>query len=180
VSKRLALLVCLLAALHGRSAAAPSTKKQSPPQKTVGTASKKPAPSRSTAETAHAKKPTVPKPADVRPERSAKTDPAAHPSVEVRIVAARAAFQAGHYAEVPTTLVKLLSESQCSPPQLAAIYELLASAYVALGQPELAVHCFTELLTRRPAFTLDPIRTSPKIRAALDEARLHSVGRRAM
>lgn len=105
-----------------------------------------------------------------RPERP----PAASPprvSSDSRIAAARELYQAGRYAEVPTALVKLLSESQLTAAQLAAVYELLASAYVALGQTELAIRCFSEVLSRRPAFALDPVRTSPKIRAALDQAR---------
>lgn len=100
----------------------------------------------------------------------------ARPSVESRIAAARETYQAGRYAEVPTALVKLLSESPLSPQQLAAVYELLASAYVALGQTELAIRCFGEVLSRRPAFALDPVRISPKIRAALDQAKLQAAG----
>lgn len=105
------------------------------------------------------------------PQRPERPPSVARPSVESRIAAARDAYQAGRYAEVPTALVKLLSESPLSPPQLAAVYELLASAYVALGQTELAIRCFSEVLNRRPAFALDPVRTSPKIRAALDKAK---------
>lgn len=108
------------------------------------------------------------------PERPSSSSSSFRPSVESRIAAAREAYQAGRYAEVPTALVKLLSESPLSPPQLAAVYELLASAYVALGQTELAIRCFGEVLSRRPAFALDPVRISPKIRAALDQARLQA------
>ena len=112
--------------------------------------------------------PPIPSSPPERPPSSVR------PSIESRIAAAREAYQAGRYAEVPTSLVKLLSESPLSPPQLAAVYELLASAYVALGQTELAIRCFGEVLSRRPAFALDPVRISPKIRAALDQARLQA------
>lgn len=112
------------------------------------------------------------------PERPPSAAPL-RPNVESRIAAAREAYQAGRYAEVPTALVKLLSESPLSPPQLAAVYELLASAYVALGQTELAIRCFGEVLSRRPAFALDPVRISPKIRAALDQARLQAASQQA-
>jgi hypothetical protein len=123
--------------------------------------------------------PPAPRPTEARTERPTRPvvpPPSPHAGVEARIAAARAAYQAGRYAEVPTALIKLLAEAQCAPGQLIAVYELLASAYVALGQPELAERCFTELLTRRPSFALDPVRTSPKIRAALDAARLHGAG----
>lgn len=118
-------------------------------------------------------RPIAPPPVGSPPERPPA---ASRANVESRIAAAREAYQAGRYAEVPTALVKLLSESPLSPPQLAAVYELLASAYVALGQTELAIRCFSEVLARRPAFALDPVRTSPKIRAALDQARLQATG----
>ena len=106
-----------------------------------------------------------------RPERPPTPSPQPRLSSDSRIAAARELYQAGRYAEVPTALFKLLTESQLTAPQLAAVYELLASAYVALGQTELAIRCFSEVLSRRPAFALDPVRISPKIRAALDQAR---------
>ncbi len=110
-----------------------------------------------------------------RPDRTA-SGTAPRLSSDARLAAAREVYQAGHYAEVPTTLIKLLTESQLTPSQLVAVYELLASAYVALGQTELAIRCFSEVLSRRPAFALDPVRTSPKIRAALDQARTSGAG----
>lgn len=117
----------------------------------------------------------VPRPALAPPTSGPARPPAPSPlpraNNDSRIAAARELYQAGRYAEVPTALVKLLAESQLTAPQLAAVYELLASAYVALGQTELAIRCFSEVLSRRPAFALDPVRVSPKIRAALDQAR---------
>lgn len=91
--------------------------------------------------------------------------------VEARLLAARETFGRGQYPETVTALVRLLAEGPTTPSQLVAVYELLASAYVALGQTELAVRCFAELLTRRPDYALDPVRISPKIRSALARAR---------
>lgn len=97
--------------------------------------------------------------------------------VEARLLAAREAYGRGQYPETVTALVKLLAEGPTTPSQLVAVYELLASAYVALGQTELAVRCFAELLTRRPDYALDPVRVSPKIRSALARARVESEDR---
>lgn len=97
--------------------------------------------------------------------------------VEARLLAAREAYGRGQYPETVTALVKLLAEGPTTPSQLVAVYELLASAYVALGQTELAVRCFAELLTRRPDYALDPVRVSPKIRSALARARTENEDR---
>ena len=70
-----------------------------------------------------------------------------------------------------TLLVKLLTEVDPTEAQLVDIYRLLACAYVALGETELAVNAFREVLDRKPEFRLDPVQTSPKIRAALNAAR---------
>ena len=73
--------------------------------------------------------------------------------------------------EFMQTLTKTFAETQPSLDQQIAIYELLATCYVALGELELAVGSFTEVLRRRPDFALDPIRSSPKVRAALETAK---------
>ena len=44
-------------------------------------------------------------------------------------------------------------------------------SYVALGETELAVKALREVLDRQPDFQFDPVQTSPKIRAALAQAR---------
>ncbi|MFO0573837.1 MAG: tetratricopeptide repeat protein [Polyangia bacterium] len=116
-------------------------------------------------------------PSPVGPAAKPAPRPSARPSdenrvrVEARLVTAREAYTQGRYTDVVTVLVKLLAELPTTPSQLVAVYELLASAYVALGQTELAVRCFAELLSRRPDYALDPVRISPKIRAALARAR---------
>jgi hypothetical protein len=106
-----------------------------------------------------------------RPAASVRVSDENRVRVEARLVTAREAYAQGRYTDVVTVLVKLLAELPTTPSQLVTVYELLASAYVALGQTELAVRCFAELLSRRPDYALDPVRTSPKIRAALARAR---------
>ncbi len=91
--------------------------------------------------------------------------------VRGRVMAAERSYQDGKYTEVPAALVKLLTEVDPSEAQLIDIYRLLAFAYVALGETELAVRAFREVLDRQPGFELDPVQTSPKIRAALQKAR---------
>lgn len=93
--------------------------------------------------------------------------------IESRIAAARGQAQKGQYSEAVLSLTKAFAETQPSLEQQIAIYELLATCYVALGELDLAVGSFTEVLRRRPDFTLDPIRTSPKVRAALETAKSH-------
>ncbi len=93
--------------------------------------------------------------------------------IESRIIAARGQYQKGQYSEAVMTLTKTFAETQPSGEQQQAIYELLGACYVALGQMDLAVASFTEVLRRRPDFALDPIKSSPKIRAALETAKSH-------
>jgi tetratricopeptide (TPR) repeat protein len=88
-------------------------------------------------------------------------------------LAARALFQQGQYSESVMALTKALAETQPLFEQQIAIFELLGSCYVALGQLDLAVASFGEVLRRRPDFVFDPVKTSPKIRAALEAARSH-------
>ncbi len=93
--------------------------------------------------------------------------------IESRIATARSHAQKGQYSEAVLLLTKTFAETQPSLEQQIAIYDLLATCYVALGELDLAVGSFTEVLRRRPDFTLDPIRTSPKVRAALETAKSH-------
>ncbi len=79
-------------------------------------------------------------------------------------------YQEGSYADVPGALDKLLTDDP-SEAQLAEIFRLKAFAYVALGQDELAVNAFREVLERKPDLALDEATVSPKIRAAFDRAR---------
>ena len=129
-----------------------------------------PEPTRARAKAAAAASPTAPAAKPV-PRPNARPSDENRVRVEARLVTAREAYTQGRYTDVVTVLVKLLAELPTTPSQLVTVYELLASAYVALGQTELAVRCFAELLSRRPDYALDPVRTSPKIRAALTRAR---------
>jgi tetratricopeptide (TPR) repeat protein len=91
--------------------------------------------------------------------------------IESRIIAARAQVQQGQYTEAVLALLRALAETQPLMEQQVAIFDLLGVSYVALGQLDLAVGCFVEVLRRRPDFALDPVKTSPKVRAALATAR---------
>ncbi len=90
---------------------------------------------------------------------------------ETRLLAARGEYLDGRYADAVMSLVRILAETQPSLDQQVQIFDLLAASYVALGQLDLAVKSFGEVLHRRPDFALDPVKTSPKIRAALETAR---------
>lgn len=90
---------------------------------------------------------------------------------ETRLLAARGEYLDGNYADAVMSSVRILAETQPSLDQQVQVFELLAACYVALGQLELAVRSFGEVLHRRPDFALDPVKTSPKIRSALETAR---------
>lgn len=91
--------------------------------------------------------------------------------IETSLAVAQVAYSSGHYADAAALLVRLLTQGPLPPDSVVTVYERLAAAYVALGQTELADRCFLEVLQRRPDFSLDPVVTSPKIRAALQRAR---------
>jgi LysM repeat protein len=91
--------------------------------------------------------------------------------VRSRVRDAERAYNEGNYTDVPAALIKLLTEVDPSEAQLVEIYRLLAFAYVALGETELAVKALREVLDRQPDFQFDPVQTSPKIRNALELAR---------
>ncbi|MFO0657427.1 MAG: hypothetical protein U0787_20460 [Polyangia bacterium] len=91
--------------------------------------------------------------------------------IETRLVAARSEYADVRYAASVLLLLRVLAETQPSLDQQIQVFDLLAACYVALGQIELAVGSFGEVLHRRPDFALDPVKTSPKVRAALEQAR---------
>lgn len=91
--------------------------------------------------------------------------------IETSLAVAQVAYANGQYADAAALLVRLLTQGPLPPGSVVTVYERLAAAYVALGQMELADRCFLEVLQRRPDFSLDPVVTSPKIRAALQRAR---------
>lgn len=77
----------------------------------------------------------------------------------------------GDYWHVPLRLVRLLAREQSSDTYIAEVYKLLAIAYVALNQPQLAVDAFEEALVRNPSMALDPVTFSPKVIRAFAEAK---------
>lgn len=91
--------------------------------------------------------------------------------VAARLVEAERSYRNGNYPDVPALLDKLLADEDPSEAQLAEIFRLKAFAYVALGEEELAVNAFREVIARQPEVRLDIASVSPKIRAALDRAR---------
>lgn len=109
--------------------------------------------------------------AAVAVEETQRLDAALEQQVRGRVQEAERHYNDGDYAEVPSALMKLLREQDPSEAQMVEIYRLLAFAYVALGQSELAVKALKEVLDRQPDFKLDPVLVSPKIRAALEQAR---------
>src|SRR5262249_16261370 len=80
-------------------------------------------------------------------------------------------YREGKFAEGATRLVRVLMEEGTREGGIAQIQGLLASCYVAPDQPGPAVRAFREVLARQPKIALDPAEVSPKIRAALEEAR---------
>jgi hypothetical protein len=90
-----------------------------------------------------------------------------------------AMLRRGEYWAVPLRLVKLLAQDHTSDALMAEVYKLLAIAYVAVDQHDLAVRAFQEALLRQPGLGLDVVTTSPKVFRALVDAKatLHQGGR---
>ena len=77
----------------------------------------------------------------------------------------------GEYQRVALRLVRLLAREQASDTYIADVYKLLATAYVALGEQQLAIRAFREALLRHPGLRLDPVVDSPKLIRAFAAAR---------
>jgi LysM repeat protein len=88
-----------------------------------------------------------------------------------QLAEAEKAYKEGSYSDVPAQLDRLLTREDPSEGQLAELFRLKAFAYVALGQDELAVNAFREVLARKPDVALDEATVSPKIRSALERAK---------
>ena len=92
-----------------------------------------------------------------------------------RLQEANALIRRGDYWEVPLRLMQLLARgSAADDSHIAEIFKLLAVAYVAVGQPELAEKSFREALLREPGLTLDVVTTSPKVMRAFIDAKTTS------
>lgn len=74
----------------------------------------------------------------------------------------------GRYAEAVAHGNRLLGGAALTHPQLATLWRALLEAYVALDARVPAAAACAAWRSNDPAATLDPVRTSPKIRAACD------------
>jgi LysM repeat protein len=74
----------------------------------------------------------------------------------------------GRYAEAVARGNRLLGGAALTHPQLAVLHRALVEAYVALDARAAAAAACAAWKSNDPAWTLDPVRTSPKIRAACD------------
>jgi hypothetical protein len=74
----------------------------------------------------------------------------------------------GRYAEAVARGNRLLGVGALTHPQLAVVHRALLEAYVALDAGASAANACAAWKSNEPAPVLDPIRVSPKIRAACD------------
>jgi Tfp pilus assembly protein PilF len=88
-----------------------------------------------------------------------------------RLQEANALLRRGEYWEVPLRLLQLLARNHAEDTHVAEVFKLLAVAYVAVGQTELAVKSFREALLREPGLNLDVVTTSPKVMRAFVDAK---------
>jgi hypothetical protein len=105
------------------------------------------------------------------PSEALKREQALAARVGKQLAFAEKAYRDGNYSDIPAVLDKLLTEEDPSEAQLAELFRLKAFAYVALGMDELAVNAFREVIARKPDVALDAATVSPKIRAALEQAK---------
>jgi len=74
----------------------------------------------------------------------------------------------GRYAEAVARGNRLLGGAALTHPQLAVLHRALVEAYVALDARTAAAAACAAWKSNDPAWALDPVRTSPKIRAACE------------
>jgi LysM repeat protein len=91
--------------------------------------------------------------------------------VDKKLPALREHVQKGRYAEALSLGNQLLGSGQLTGNQELSIQRELATAYVALGRPDLAAEAFERALEKQPDLELDTIRTSPRVLLALEQAR---------
>jgi hypothetical protein len=92
-------------------------------------------------------------------------------SVSRDIPTLRENVQAGLFLEAVALGNQLLGRGQLTGNQEVSIQRELATAYVALGRPDLAVGAFVRALDKQPDLELDSVRTSPRVLAALESAK---------
>jgi hypothetical protein len=76
----------------------------------------------------------------------------------------------GRYAEAVARGNRLLGGGALTHPQLATVHRALLEAYVALDAKAPAAAACAAWLSNEPAASLDPVRVSPKVRAACQGA----------
>jgi len=91
--------------------------------------------------------------------------------VDAELSALREHVRRGRFTEAVAVGNRLLGAGELTGNQLVTIQRELGTAYVALDRADLAVLAFREVLTRQPDVVFDSIRTSPRVLAALEEAR---------
>jgi LysM repeat protein len=91
--------------------------------------------------------------------------------VDAELSALREHVRRGRFTEAVAVGNRLLGAGELTGNQLVTIQRELGTAYVALDRADLAVLAFREVLSRQPDVVFDTIRTSPRVLAALDEAR---------
>lgn len=92
-------------------------------------------------------------------------------SVSRDLPALREHVQSGNFLAAVALGNQLLGRAQLTGNQEVSIQRELATAYVALGQAELAVAAFSRALEKQPDLELDSVRTSPRVLAALEAAK---------
>jgi LysM repeat protein len=75
----------------------------------------------------------------------------------------------GRYAEAVARGNRLLGGAALTHPQLAVVHRALVEAYVAIDARAPAAAACAAWRSNEPGMVLDPVRVSPKIRAACDE-----------
>jgi hypothetical protein len=76
----------------------------------------------------------------------------------------------GRYAEAVARGNRLLGGGALTHPQLATVHRALLEAYVALDAKSAAAAACAAWMSNDPAASLDPVRVSPKVRAACQGA----------
>lgn len=86
------------------------------------------------------------------------------------LIEANASLRQGRYWYVPLALLRMLARQVPAEGHVVDVFKLLAIAYVALEQRDLAVLAFKEALLRQPSLQLSPMNTSPKVIKAFHAA----------
>jgi hypothetical protein len=91
--------------------------------------------------------------------------------VEAALPILRDHVRQGRYADAVALANRMIGNGDLTSSQVVTIHRELGTAYVALGQDDLAKDAFRALLAQQPDAELDGVRTSPKVLHAFEEAR---------